>query len=169
MIPIPVPQPPPQYVPVSIEWSRKRRRQLGLTGSVLVLVSLAVAGAGIPLVFSLPDMGGVAEIMWVGFLAVSVFFSFAMGVLCLLGVSYIKNGWLNLTAAQGLWRSSLVVWIFSVIGGVLGAAVLALGAASAARDGAAPGVATALCFLATILPAAMCGAAWTTVVQRIRW
>ncbi|MCA1282666.1 hypothetical protein [Saccharopolyspora sp. 7B] len=119
--------------------------------------------------FSLPDMGGVAETMWVGFLAVSVFFSFAMGVLCLLGVSYIKNGWLNLTAAQGLWRSSLVVWIFSVIGGVLGAAVLALGAASAARDGAAPGVATALCFLATILPAAMCGAAWTTVVQRIRW
>lgn len=140
-----------------------------MTGSMLVLVSLVVAGSGVPLMSSLPGMEGPGAILSVGLLGVSVFFSFAMGVLCLLGVSYIKNGWLNLTAAQGLWRSSLVMWIFSVIGGVLGAAVLALGTAAAARDGAAPGGATVLCFILTILPAAMCGAACTTVVWKIRW
>lgn len=169
MIPIPVPQPPPQYVPVSIEWSRKMKRQLMLTGLVLVVVSLAIGALGIPWLFFLSIGKEVGAIMLAGLLFVSVFFSFAVGALSLIGQSYIKNGWLNLTQARGLSRSSLVMWIFSTFSGVLSMAVLALTVAAVAAEGVRIDLGTFSCFIMVLLPAVLSGIAWITVIRKVRF
>ncbi|MFR9729949.1 hypothetical protein ACL03H_12025 [Saccharopolyspora sp. MS10] len=152
---------------MSVEWARRMRRRLGLAGILLVTCSLVIAVLGIPWMFSLPVGRGAGTIMLAGFLFVSTFFSCGMGVLSLLGRSYLNSGWLNLTQAQGLRRSSLAVWIFSAIGGGLSTAALALASAAAARDGAQLGAETLFGFVVVLSPVALSGFAWCAVVRKI--
>lgn len=172
IIPMPVgPQPPPQYVRVTLEWSRKVKRQLIVTGLLLVIVSVIIAALGIPWAFFLPTGGEVGTIMLAAFLGLSVFFSLMMGGISLIGQSYVKPGWLNWTYAQGVWRSGLVLWIFSILSGVASVFFFALTIAGAMYDGvdAVRIDLETLSYLAMItLPAALSGIALLAVIRKLR-
>ncbi|MEU6131636.1 hypothetical protein ABZ805_20885 [Saccharopolyspora sp. NPDC047091] len=169
IIPIPVgPQPPPNYIQVSPSWARKVKTRLVLLGLILLVGSPVIAVAAIWWAFELSAAENAAMILVSGLCGLSGFFSMMVGGFALIGQSYVKRGWLNVTYAAGVWRASLVIWISCVFFGFLSGALFILLVGASVRRGGAFGMESIACLGMMVLPAVLSGMCFMLAIHKLR-